>query len=1258
MSFALLFLLSLVSAGGGVEIVRSTESGLSARIEFPAPFTVPTTRGRVPMVPGLSLRCREGEPIRPARRLVVPVPPGVEPELSYRVRAAASVPVETFSTRFPRITGRGLETLEIPAPPREGPTEHVRLQALTNLAGTRVALIEIYPAVGEDLSSWASSVELSLRWPTTPGSEEVGNNRLLRLILPDHVPFWPTPRRRRAESPFWGLPWARIAFTVGGPYSVSCEELVQVGCDLEGCDVATLRMLAGPGEMFPDEPGAEHQVNEVSIMVRDVDSDGSFDPQDQVRFLARGLDRWEPSGDSLIRMGHRYASHNVYWLTWGGQPGSRMEERAAAPQGWPQYGPSMARPYWLERDSVREATYETEDGWIWDVLEVGESWERELGLSGASGIGDLELDLLSVSSGYYLVDVRLDDSLVAQRSWNGIRQTTVRVEQVPLYESSTLSVTLAGGDEGSRLGIDHVSGAYGCAGAPLLGSVLYPGIGASGQLTMMLTEVSPEHTAFDLTGFDDPAMLTQTSYHDGELSFSLTVDSTTRILVADETDWMSADSIRPASPGRLVATVDGGDRMIVVPEELYDGVWGLVRILEEQGCEPVVATTREIYDEFNGGLTDPGAIRSAIAWGQDTWEPGLSSVTLVGDGHYDNLGRSTVEPVLVPPYTMLIFGIREGGCCSDDYYVMTHEGDVLPEVPIGRLPVDDLSDLGTVTAKVLAYRSGQSCGEWVNRIILVADDEWGNGMNQSEVTHTVDCESLAEDVTPRYLERRKFYLIEYPWPGGGGHPEKVEARNDFIEDYGRGYGFLTFLGHGSARQITHEKLLRGEDVPSLSNGPRLPLTYWGTCDVGRFDDPGRECIGEDLVTLPSGGAISSIAATRGTFSGGNYNMARNLIDSLYRSEDLTMGQALWTAKVLSSSYSSNDRYYVLMGLPDLGIARPDTGALLFCQGGELRTGERCGFEGTGFPGQGPAFARVDESSTDTSYTTLGGPVIDYLSYGGPIFKGWVSVEGGELGFDCFVPVQARPGSLARATATWVADSPVVNSYLDPLELVEGSPAGNDSTGPSGEMWIRGYREIDRPRVTGELVLEAELEDESGICFLGGEGRQLTLFIDGTGVDVGPQFYYLSGSSTVGRLSYEVQQLSEGEHRFILRSLDGMGNMSLDTLEVFVLQKAGLSVDQALVYPNPGSGRRCFSFNLSGDAYVEVYLFTVTGRRLRTLSSHCSQGYNQIMWDGLDADGDPLASGTYVYSIAASSETASVLGSEARVTGIMAVVRDD
>jgi hypothetical protein len=44
-----------------------------------------------------------------------------------------------------------------------------------------------------------------------------------------------------------------------------------------------------------------------------------------------------------------------------------------------------------------------------------------------------------------------------------------------------------------------------------------------------------------------------------------------------------------------------------------------------------------------------------------------------------------------------------------------------------------------------------------------------------------------------------------------------------------------------------------------------------------------------------------------------------------------------------------------------------------------------------------------------------------------------------------------------------------------------------------------------------------------------------------------------------------------------------------------------------------------------------------------------------MWDGLDTDGDPPATGSYVYRIEASAAGGSVFDNEAEKVGILAVV---
>jgi len=338
---------------------------------------------------------------------------------------------------------------------------------------------------------------------------------------------------------------------------------------------------------------------------------------------------------------------------------------------------------------------------------------------------------------------------------------------------------------------------------------------------------------------------------------------------------------------------------------------------------------------------------------------------------------------------------------------------------------------------------------------------------------------------------------------------------------------------------------------------------------------------------------------------------------------------------------------------------PQYGASVTVDGDTLRSGVLNTLAGTAFQGDGLAFIELLESSSDMIYTTLGDSQIPYTKYGGIAYSGTQMIEDGEFSIQCFVPLQSNTGNGARAAAFGLLSGSTHAGALDPVTLLEGEPAGDDLQGPEVEMWIRGYRGIQDPELTGDVTLDAEISDSSGICVLGGTGRELNLFIDGIGNDVGPYFIYDRGSSVRGKLEYTMQSLSPGDHTLILWSVDGLGNSSRDTLEVKVLEDSDISITEAVVYPNPGYGSRCFSFRISEDAAVTVGIYTVAGRRIEELTAICSQGYNQIIWDGLDRDGDPVATGPYIYEIKADAlGTSSVFSRTTEVTGIVAVVREE
>lgn len=1181
----------------------------------------------------------EGIPPFPVRTVFVPVPPGASPDLAVAV------------------SERGLLERNLMEVPRAVPGV-AELRGTVPLAGAFFAVIDIYPYTGG--GEYASRVDLELTWADprdAPPSTPIPRGSLAEGLSPVNSGYWPLPGSR-TQSPFHGKPWARLAIGDTGPVLVTGAMLEASGCGIAGQSVAGLALHSGPGTAFGDSPEDEHFLQEIPILVNDVNGDGLFDQEDGILFYAFGLQGWMPGEGTPVRLYHRYATHRVYWLTWGGAPGLRMTERDATPAGPPWNG---ANPHTitLEEDLHWFPSRSTDTGWVWQKLQGGGSVTLPYSLPGLRPESDAEfrvrlaLDQTSSCSVSLYVNGVLKGT--AQVTGSGPRTAVFPGLEIPMTGTARIDFSTPTG----LILFDRLDMTYDRSPEADGEPVLFDWHSGSAPFSIAFGGAGEGVLAFDLTVRDSPVLLTGVSPQYGQLNVGADVSPGTMLCAVNPDGFTPPDSISSAAPGRLVGTVNSGDKLLVVPEELLEGAWAVAAVEEQLGWRTVVATTREIYDEFGQGVTDPGAIRSAVRWAMDSWDDGCREVLLIGDGHYDFFNRTTSQPVMILPWIRLN-GSTEPPCV-DDWYVMVHQGAVLPEIPVARLPVDSPLKLSAMVEKAGVFLSGATAGSWMNRCVLLADDEWGNEGSTREGNHTTDSEALEATTLPRDIRRIKFYLVDYPWPPGtspdGVHPEKPDARNDLIQLWNRGMGCLVFMGHGSANQITHEKVLRLQDVPVLQNAGRLPLVILASCDLSAFDIPGVESIGEALVYSAGGGALSTVAATRKTFPGvyANYGFTRVLVDSLYNSGTPT-GMAVWYSKLAnSSSYASNNRYYVLFGFPGLPVPRPDGIPLIRIDGDTLRTGELNTVTGNSGLASGLVLVEIMESGLPKVYSMLGGGTIQYTADGGTAWRGTAfSTEDGFTA-ECFIPVQARSGEGARAEGNAVALSATRAGAVDPAVMVVGDPPSGDDQGPDIEMWIQGHRGLENPVITGEAVFQADLADSSGICFLGGEGTKLRLFIDGEENDLGPFFSYYTGSTTRGRVSYQLPLLSQGQHLLILQAVDGVGNPASDSLNVTAAPAGETVFSQVAVYPNPGTGQRCFSFTLSGEAWVTVGVFTVSGREIASLSGQCRAGYNQIIWNGLDGDGDPPATGAYIFHMSAEASAGAGFIRQAGHTGILAVV---
>jgi flagellar hook assembly protein FlgD len=70
-------------------------------------------------------------------------------------------------------------------------------------------------------------------------------------------------------------------------------------------------------------------------------------------------------------------------------------------------------------------------------------------------------------------------------------------------------------------------------------------------------------------------------------------------------------------------------------------------------------------------------------------------------------------------------------------------------------------------------------------------------------------------------------------------------------------------------------------------------------------------------------------------------------------------------------------------------------------------------------------------------------------------------------------------------------------------------------------------------------------------------------------------------------------------------------------------------------PNPFNPTTTISFVLPGKARVDLSVYNLQGQLVRTLVNEVlDEGLSEVIWNGTDARGNPVASGVYFYRLRA------------------------
>ena len=1079
-------------------------------------------------------------------------------------------------------------------------------------------------------------------------------------------------------------PWYRMEITRDGLYKISRASLSAAGIDLSQLDPRTIKMYNNGGLPLSISTSATNNNPmgpvENAIFVAG-ETDGRFDEADYILFYGTRLGGWSPSGpeNNFSWVQHPYDTKNYYWLTFGGTQGKRIQEETT-----PTGAAAFVESHFIQRQHFEDDKY--------NLLASGADWygHRFYGLKANTSF-DYQLDY----NGSDLAPGRLR---IKFKSGNGIRYDdplkynywfNVLLNQQPVlinkglgsrgsavFESSFLAqANLVTGQ--NRVNIDYTANLQDCNAYLDWVEFYYPvAFTAIRNNLMFYTNQLGSVTRYDITGFTsgdimlfditDPTNLrkltTNGALQGGVYSFNLdlTTNQNMRLIATSlsSPEITAVNKLSAFRPGKNLLDPSIGADMVIITHPSFSEYAQEIVQLRNTGKEPissVVVDTRDIYFFFSSGVQDVTAIRNFLRFAYDNWQnPGLSYVLLFGDGHYDYRNISLPDTNRVPPFEVTadyeIDSRDTDNFYADINFTSTSLGSILPDLAIGRLPIESTLDARRVIDKLKAYEYERERDGWQTVVTFVADDEV-TSRSSSEWVHQRDTDTLTRLSQLRKFIKRKIYLSAYSSVPGGFGRVKPAANQAIIDQVNEGTLIINYVGHGSPVEWAHEDVLNmTRDLHRIQNQGRLPFWIAATCDFGKYDDPHEPSLTEALIWEENTGAIAVLSSSRLVYSSSNFAFNKRFLENLFPSGGPS--RRLGHTMLLATGPGDNDQKYHLFGDPSMYLAdpreyidithvSPDTlKALSLVSIDGVVTNSDNGTVNLSF--NGGAIMITNDAQFDSVNT--GGA--EYYNLIGPrIFKGEISVEDGNFLGRFIVPksIRYKDRPTGRVTVfAWDEETGAeALGYREDL-LLNGTEGNlSDADGPEIDIYFKNQENFNPgDLVPQNVLLVAEVNDENGINLTEEVGHSIQIKLNDTQArNVTSFFAYDRDSYSSGKLQYYLEGLPPGEHFLTLQAWDNLNNPTEQTISFRVASSAGLELTDVVNYPNPFARETNFTFQAqpANDASlveVTIKIYTVSGRLIRTIDGQYLQqpGFNYFPWDGRDADGDELANGVYLYKV--------------------------
>lgn len=740
--------------------------------------------------------------------------------------------------------------------------------------------------------------------------------------------------------------YVKVGVTVDGIYRIGYNELLAFGVPVVSINPKTIKLFL-KGKQIPIYVSGE--------------GDNVFHQGDFIEFLGRrnyGDARYRetaPYNSSYYEYLNRYSDTTIYWLTWGGSLGMRVDTVSAS-------GSVTDTLQYYDH-----LVHSERDMW-WDFSLLGgdvrkndpEILENETWHEGNLNVGKLSVGF-SVSNLFLgkpaRAFVKLQDfaSNLTTKAHNlalSINNTATKYDSgfIDKYQVKVLTANFPSSElkNGSNTVDIH---SFAVAGNSINTVIRdwyeleYPRYlkTTTDSLNFAYNNLSsPTYARFVVTGLTSGThslykfisadssirKITNFTRYSDTLIFTDSVKNGTSYFLLREDKIPAPIFFYKKKFTNLRSTTRQADYIAIThPVFLSSATSYASFISSTYGVTTAVIDVNDIYDEFNYGFFAPEPIREFLKATHTYWQlPKPKYVFLIGKGTYDFYGNKTryfgAPKVVnyVPPY---------GNPVSDIWFVLWDStGSLIPQMNIGRVPARSVEEFQSYAAKHQKYVT-KGFDDWNKRYMFFAGGNFSNpgqiaqskGVNEYIINNYVLPPPIGGNVV-------NFYKTTDPISNFG--PYSPEHIKNAIE---QGSVFISYIGH-SGTQTWDNSIT---DVSQLANiRDRNPLITDFGCSTAKFAEPDVLSFSELAVNSISGQAIAYIGNSSLGFESTAFTFPKLFYKKLLVDTSASLGDVHRLSKIdfintygTSGSYSLFAKTNTLIGDPIVKLPIPSQPNLTF-----------------------------------------------------------------------------------------------------------------------------------------------------------------------------------------------------------------------------------------------------------------------------------------------------------------------------------------